>query len=639
MRQGARQNGSRRRLLALGAAAVVATLVIVAGAFGAGFSLAPAGCVEDNDSPDGPDTCAAMTDGLNGASGVAISPDGTSAYAVSYIDDAIVHFNRDPAGALTPVGSIDDNDTGADSCAADANGLARPFGVTVSADGESVYVAAATDDDAIVHLDRNPTTGTLTWVGCIDDNDSPAGANTCAASGDGLDGAASVVVSPDGESAYAASFEDDAIVHFDRDPTTGALTWIGCIDSEPAGPDTCGVDSQGLRGARAVGITPDGTSVYVAAQSDDAIVRLIRNTTSGTLSNASCIDDNDTGLATCATEADGLGGARSVAISPDGASLYTVGESDDAVVRFDRDTGGGGLLPAGCIDDNDSGSDTCAASTDALNGVTSVAISPDGQSVYASSHADDAVVAFARDTVGGALTPAGCVIDNDASFDSCAVSSDGLDDASEVTVSPDRRSVYTAAQTDDAVARFDRALIPDPPPPGGRRHDAPRDDHHEDPEEEDRAPQGQVPLRVQRGRLDFRVQGRQEGVPGLLLPVQEGRAAVRQAQVPRPRDRPGGQRGRHRREVRLEGSPARLTGVNELGRAVLVVGHRQRRGVGTRVGVGVCRGRAAIRSRRAVAEVPVVVGDVAVRVGGGGGVEARQPAAWSRGRLEGRDGP
>ena len=64
----------------------------------------------------------------------------------------------------------------------------------------------------------------------------------------------------------------------------------------------------------------------------------------------------------------------------------------------------------------------------------------------------------------GALTAAGCVIDNDASFDSCAITADGLDSATTASVSADGRSVYVAAQTDDAIVRFDRALVPDPTP-------------------------------------------------------------------------------------------------------------------------------------------------------------------------------
>jgi hypothetical protein len=75
-------------------------------------------------------------------------------------------------------------------------------------------------------------------------------------------------------------------------------------------------------------------------------------------------------------------------------------------------------------------------------------------------------VRFDRVPTGGTLTPAGCVIDNDASFDSCAVASDGLDNATTVAPSADGVSVYVAAQADDAIARFDRALVPEPPPVG-----------------------------------------------------------------------------------------------------------------------------------------------------------------------------
>ena len=85
-------------------------------------------------------------------------------------------------------------------------------------------------------------------------------------------------------------------------------------------------------------------------------------------------------------------------------------------------TGGAGafsstttVTPKGCIDDNDppDGPDACAESTNALDEANSVAVSPDGKSVYAASNGDDAIARFARSAATGALTPAGCVHDND----------------------------------------------------------------------------------------------------------------------------------------------------------------------------------------------------------------------------------
>ena len=102
----------------------------------------------------------------------------------------------------------------------------------MSADGRSVYAATGEElsDNAIVRFDRDTTTGALTPAGCIDDNDT--GADACAGSADGLDGASSVAVSADGRSAYAASSSDDAIVRFDREPEPTATA----TDTDP--PET-----------------------------------------------------------------------------------------------------------------------------------------------------------------------------------------------------------------------------------------------------------------------------------------------------------------------------------------------------------------------------------------------------------------
>ena len=91
-----------------------------------------------------------------------------------------------------------------------------------------------------------------------------------------------------------------------------------------------------------------------------------------------------------------MGGLESIALSKDGTSLYSISEGDDAIVRFDRSTTTGALTPKGCIDDNDELNDDCARSTNGLASAASLAISQDAKSLYAAGEEDDAIVVFKR---------------------------------------------------------------------------------------------------------------------------------------------------------------------------------------------------------------------------------------------------
>ena len=168
--------------------------------------------------------------------------------------------------------------------------------MTVTPDGRSVYVAAY-DSDAVAVFDR-AVDGTLTQkagtAGCI--SETPAG--PC---GDGmaLDGAVSITASADGASVYVASELIPGVAVFDR-AVDGALTQkagtAGCI-SDSGSSGRC-VDGAALFGAFSVTVSPDGTSAYVASWASDAVAVFDR-AGDGALTQkagtAGCISDTGAG--------------------------------------------------------------------------------------------------------------------------------------------------------------------------------------------------------------------------------------------------------------------------------------------------------------------------------------------------------
>lgn len=353
--------------------------------------------------------------GLNGVRGVTLSPDGAHLYATGAAENALVVFEREvETGALTFVEVLRDGMNGVD-------GLDSAYLAAVSPDGAHVYVAGF-DDDSVAAFRRNPGTGALSFLEVQRDGEPGV---------DGLDGAVSVVVSPDGAHVYVAAATDDALAVFSRSAMTGLLTFVEFYRDGVEGVD-------GLENARSVAISSDGSDVYVASNGEDAIAVFNRDASTGALTFVEVQRDGQGGV-------DGLDGVSGVTVSPDDLDVYGAAVSDSAVPVFARDAATGALT---FTEREREGSGGVVG----LRGALTVAVSPNGQRVYAGGVLSDAVVVFARDAASGELEYLEVYEDGVDGVD-------GLEGVNHVTLSPDGRNLYAGAFADDAVAVF---AVPEP---------------------------------------------------------------------------------------------------------------------------------------------------------------------------------
>ncbi len=393
-------------------------------------------------------------------------------------------------------------------------------GVVVSPDGTSVY-AVSENDDAIARFSRDPGTGALTYIDCISGETSLTGdctlltSATAGGKNSGLDRVRAIAMSPDGAHLYAVAHNDDALVHFSRDTSTGALALQGCLtgDTDVAEPP-CGAVGGANAGGNNSGfnepydLVVNDNSIYIVTQEDDTIVRFGRQVNTGSLSygTGDCFTGEVatgpvlgggsgacSGSPTITAGGDNSGFAkpRSVTMSADGTSLYVAAPLDDSVAQFNR-APDGVLTYQGCITGEAAtgpdppGNDSCAAlggpvgpqsggGQSGIDNPQSITVSPDGASLYLASGNDASVARFDR-AEGGALTYQGCITGeiqsgpspggNDACEGAPVMTStggqpggadSGFDNMRDVVVSADGSSVYAAAGFDHSVIRYTRA--------------------------------------------------------------------------------------------------------------------------------------------------------------------------------------
>jgi 6-phosphogluconolactonase (cycloisomerase 2 family) len=361
-----------------------------------------AGCIAD----DGDGVTCADAEGLFGASGVAVSPDGLYVYVASTVSGSLTTFARDPfTGALTQLPGADGciaQDGGGGSPCADATGPIAPGTVLLSPDGLNVYTAAV-NGNAVGVFARDPATGVLTQfpapLGCIaEDGDGV----TCT-DGIALDGPRALAISKNGKHVYVASGDSDAIAVFRRDLATGALTQVaapgGCI-AENGDGITC-TDAVGLDGANSVVVGKNGKHVYVASITSDAVTAFVRDPMSGALTQLPAPDGcyRQSGDGVTCTDVEGLNAANGIVATRNGRHLYVASASSGAVTAFRRDKTAGGLTqlaaPFGCYRQGGDGV-TCRDGL-ALSGARAVAVTKSGKNVYVASYNGSSVASFLRE--------------------------------------------------------------------------------------------------------------------------------------------------------------------------------------------------------------------------------------------------
>jgi len=292
-------------------------------------------------------------------------------------------------------------------------GLDGPNAVLVSADGKQVYVAGL-QAGAIVTFNRNASTGQLSFSEAVSN-----GVRNAA----GLAWVNHLSLSPDDKHLYATSGSGGLSV-FSRDSSNGLLSFVELQQNGTASVTN-------LTGASAVLVSSGGLFVYVAASGSDSVVAFRRDTGSGRLTFAGSYQNGSSGIT-------GLGGAYGLRLSPDGLRLFVAANGDNALTVFNRNSSDGSLSFSGSYQDG-------VAGVDGLLGVRTLRLSPDGSRLYAAGNSESALATFA---VSGSTLTFLAVAKNGVAGVT------GIGGISDIVISPDNGQLYTTGLLSHAVAHF-----------------------------------------------------------------------------------------------------------------------------------------------------------------------------------------
>jgi 6-phosphogluconolactonase (cycloisomerase 2 family) len=376
---------------------------------GSNGALTFASCAS-NDGGDGrlgSDGVCTDVDGISSPSALAVTPDGRWLYATSRTSSSLTWFERDPAsGALAQRGCLKNFAWPGEQCITTPL-LGGAAGVTVSADGRWVFVAASTSG-AVSTYRRDPANGQVTRVSCVSDTGSDGLCDNVV----GLRGVGAVTTTPDGKKLLAVAPRVGAVDEFDIAPD-GSLNEHACFGDPVAGAGQC-AEVSSLNGATSAVLSADGSDLYVGAIGDAALTSFRRQ--------------------------------------PDGAFKVT------GCARFQEPQQGDPGYDEYYYEDNEEGSpgDNGTANCTAVPALdpAHLALAADGRALFAAGN--DYLDVFQRDPATGQLQWVACA-EQEQTYQAC-VNARGLPGASAIATSGDGRNLYVASNDSHSVAVFGAAV-------------------------------------------------------------------------------------------------------------------------------------------------------------------------------------
>lgn len=313
----------------------------------------------------------------------------TQVYVAGSTGNNISPFTAAANGSLTPISCPGSN------CTAGA----APIGVAMSPSGQYLYTSSFTPNKVSVFAVA--AGGSLSPVSCSGSN-----CNTGA-------GPYGIAVSPNGQYLYTANNTGNTVSPFSIG-SNGALTSVSCSGSN------CNT------GARPYGVavSPNGQFLYTANNSSNSVSAFSIGS-NGSLTSVSCPGSN----CTTGTNPEGI------AVSPNGQYLYTAnrGSSAGAISVFSIGSNGS-LTPVAC-------GSGCNWGT---VGAFSLAISSNGQYLYATIRNAAARVASFSINANGTLSPITC------SGSNCTTGTS----PGGVAVTPDSRHLYASVFATNLAQQF-----------------------------------------------------------------------------------------------------------------------------------------------------------------------------------------